>query len=45
MEILTSAVAPKASAIVADQGGMLSHAAIVSRELKIPCIIDAHCKN
>ncbi|MFA6307322.1 MAG: PEP-utilizing enzyme [Patescibacteria group bacterium] len=30
----------KASAIVADQGGMLSHAAIVSRELKIPCIID-----
>ena len=29
----------KASAIVADQGGMLSHAAIVSRELNIPCII------
>jgi phosphohistidine swiveling domain-containing protein len=29
----------KASAIVADQGGMLSHAAIISRELGIPCII------
>jgi pyruvate,water dikinase len=31
----------KAAAIVADQGGMLSHAAIVSRELGIPCIIQA----
>lgn len=29
----------KASAIVVNQGGMLSHAAIVSRELGIPCII------
>jgi phosphohistidine swiveling domain-containing protein len=29
----------KASAIVADQGGMLSHAAVVSRELNIPCVI------
>lgn len=29
----------KAIAIVTDQGGMLSHAAIVSRELNIPCII------
>lgn len=29
----------KASAIITNQGGMLSHAAIVSRELKIPCII------
>ncbi|MFH1276045.1 MAG: PEP-utilizing enzyme [Candidatus Woesearchaeota archaeon] len=29
----------KAAAIVSDQGGMLSHAAIVSRELNIPCII------
>jgi phosphoenolpyruvate synthase/pyruvate phosphate dikinase len=29
----------KASAIVTNQGGMLSHAAIVARELKIPCII------
>lgn len=29
----------KAAAIVADQGGMLSHAAIVSRELGIPCVI------
>ncbi len=28
-----------ASAIVADQGGMLSHAAVVSRELNIPCVI------
>ena len=29
----------KAAAIVTDQGGMLSHAAIISRELKIPCIV------
>lgn len=28
----------KASAIVTDEGGITSHAAIVSRELKIPCI-------
>lgn len=31
----------KAAAIVTDQGGMLSHAAIVSRELNVPCIIGA----
>jgi pyruvate,water dikinase len=29
----------KAAAIVADQGGLSSHAAIVSRELGTPCII------
>lgn len=29
----------KACAIVAEQGGMLSHAAVVSRELGIPCVI------
>ncbi|MFC1644630.1 PEP/pyruvate-binding domain-containing protein [Patescibacteria group bacterium] len=29
----------KAIAIVTDEGGITSHAAIVSRELKIPCII------
>jgi len=29
----------KASAIVTNQGGMMSHAAIVSRELGIPCIV------
>lgn len=29
----------KASAIVTDEGGMLCHAAIVSRELRIPCVI------
>ncbi|MBW2978019.1 hypothetical protein KY331_04195 [Candidatus Woesearchaeota archaeon] len=29
----------KASAIITDEGGMTSHAAIVSRELKIPCIV------
>jgi pyruvate,water dikinase len=29
----------KASAIITNQGGMLSHAAIVSRELDIPCVI------
>jgi len=30
----------KAAAIVTDHGGMTSHAAIVSRELKIPCIVN-----
>ncbi|MDP3882410.1 MAG: PEP/pyruvate-binding domain-containing protein [Nanoarchaeota archaeon] len=29
----------KAKAIITDAGGMLCHAAIISRELKIPCII------
>jgi phosphohistidine swiveling domain-containing protein len=29
----------KASAIVTEQGGITSHAAIVSREMRIPCII------
>lgn len=29
----------KASAIVTDQGGILSHAAIVARELNTPCIV------
>ena len=29
----------KSLAIVTDEGGITSHAAIVSRELKIPCII------
>lgn len=30
----------KASAIITDMGGMLSHAAITARELDIPCVID-----
>ena len=29
----------KAIAIITDEGGITSHAAVVSRELKIPCII------
>ena len=29
----------KAGAIITDEGGITSHAAIVSRELKIPCVI------
>jgi phosphohistidine swiveling domain-containing protein len=29
----------KASAIVTDEGGLMSHAAVVSRELKIPCVV------
>jgi phosphoenolpyruvate synthase/pyruvate phosphate dikinase len=35
-------IASKAGAIVTDEGGMLSHAAIISRELKIPCIVGTH---
>jgi len=33
----------KASAIITDKGGQTSHAAIVSRELGIPCVVG--CKN
>ena len=32
-------IARRAGAIVADEGGITSHAAIISRELKIPCIV------
>jgi pyruvate,water dikinase len=35
-------IASKAAAIVTDEGGMLSHAAIISRELMIPCIVGTH---
>lgn len=33
----------KASAIVTDEGGLTCHAAIVSRELNIPCVIGTKC--
>lgn len=29
----------KAAGIVTDEGGLMSHAAVISRELKIPCIV------
>jgi pyruvate,water dikinase len=32
-------VCMKAGAIITDVGGVLSHAAIISRELNIPCIV------
>ena len=32
-------IARKAGAIITDEGGITSHAAIISRELKIPCIV------
>lgn len=32
----------RAAAIVTDEGGVTSHAAVVSRELKIPCITATH---
>ncbi|HCD72328.1 MAG TPA: pyruvate kinase, partial [Thermovirga lienii] len=33
--------AKKASAIIAEEGGLTSHAAILSLELRIPCIVSA----
>jgi phosphohistidine swiveling domain-containing protein len=32
----------KAAAIVTNQGGLTSHAAVLSREFKIPCIVGTH---
>lgn len=32
----------KASAIITDEGGITSHAAVISREFSIPCIIATH---
>jgi len=32
----------KSSAIVTDEGGLTAHAAIVSREMGIPCIVGTH---
>jgi len=32
----------KVSAIVTDEGGITCHAAVISREMKIPCIIGTH---
>lgn len=32
-------IARRAGAIVTDEGGMLSHAAVISREFRIPCIV------
>lgn len=29
----------KAGAIVTDEGGLTSHAAIIARELKVPCVV------
>ena len=33
----------KAGAIVANEGGIISHAAVISRELKIPCLVNTRC--
>ncbi len=35
-------IAKKAVAIITDEGGMLSHAAIISREFGIPCVVGTH---
>jgi phosphohistidine swiveling domain-containing protein len=35
-------IARRASAIVTDEGGMLCHAAIISREFGIPCVVGTH---
>lgn len=36
------ALLPKAGGLVADRGGVLSHASIVCRELGIPCVVATH---
>lgn len=35
-------VADRAAALVTDQGGLLCHAAILARELNLPCIVGCH---
>jgi rifampicin phosphotransferase len=35
-------IAERADAIITDEGGMLCHAAIISREFGIPCIVGTH---
>lgn len=35
-------IARRASAIITDEGGMLCHAAIISREFGIPCVVGTH---
>ena len=35
-------IAKRASAIITDEGGMLCHAAIISREFGIPCVVGTH---
>ena len=32
----------KAGAIITDEGGLTSHAAVISREFGIPCIVGTH---
>lgn len=36
-----SAVLMKAKGVITETGGIVSHAAIISRELEIPCIVSA----
>ena len=38
-KIIQMAAMRKSSAFVTDEGGIISHAAIIARELKIPCIV------
>lgn len=35
-------IAERAAAIITDEGGMLCHAAIISREFGIPCVVGTH---
>jgi phosphoenolpyruvate synthase/pyruvate phosphate dikinase len=35
-------LAKRASAIVTDEGGITSHAAVISREFNIPCVVGTH---
>ncbi len=39
--LLTTAIL-KARAIVTDEGGLMCHAAIIAREMGIPCVVGTH---
>ena len=41
-QLTMTLIVKKAAAIVADEGGITSHAAMIAREFGKPCIVGAH---